>query len=89
VGGFGNLNIIPVGWMGFLNVVKYPPGLASLTVTLGINIVLMASWTLMEPYLRNPYHPIVIFERTALFFYLLHLWVYAFLESFFRQAPDL
>ena len=30
-GGFGNLNVVPAGWMGFLNVVKYPPSLAFLS----------------------------------------------------------
>ena len=43
-GGFGNLNIVPAGWMGFLNVVKYLLSLAFLSVTLGINLLLMASW---------------------------------------------
>ncbi len=87
--GFGNLNTVPPGWMGFLNVVKYPPSLAFLTVTIGINLILLVSLRSIEPYLRNPYHPLVIFGRTALFFYLLHLWVYAFLGFFFRAGTGL
>lgn len=88
-GKFGNLNIVPAGWMGFLNVVKYPPSLAFLTVTLGINFILIAFWSSMESYLRNPYNPLVIFGRTALFFYLVHLWVYGFLGFFFSSGSSL
>ncbi|MHB8111263.1 MAG: heparan-alpha-glucosaminide N-acetyltransferase domain-containing protein [Syntrophorhabdaceae bacterium] len=88
-GEFGNLNIIPAGWMGFLNVVKYPPSLAFLTVTLGINFILMASWSSMEPYLGDPYNPLVIFGRTALFFYLVHLWLYGLFGFFFKSGSGL
>ena len=88
-GGFGNLNGVPSGWMGFLNVVKYPPSLAFLAVTLGINLLLIASWSRVEPHLHSPYHPLVIFGRTALFFYLLHLWVYALLGLLFRSGSGL
>ena len=88
-GGFGNLNIVPAGWMGFLNVVKYPPSLAFLSVTLGINLLLMASWGWTGRHLRSPHHPLVIFGRTALFFYLIHLWVYGFLGLLSGGVPSL
>ena len=88
-GGFGNLSVVPPGWMGFLNVVKYPPSLAFLTVTLGLNLLLMASWGWIEPHLHSPYNPLVLFGRTALFFYLLHLWVYGLLGLFFRTGSGL
>lgn len=89
IGTFGNLHVIPGGWMGFLNVVKYPPSLAFLTVTLGINFLLMAFWPLIDGYLRNSYNPLIIFGRTALFFYLVHLWIYGFLGLFFRSGSGL
>ena len=88
-GGFGNLNDVPAGWMGFLNVVKYPPSLDFLTVTLGINLLLMASCSRIEPHLHSPYHPLVLFGRTALFFYLVHLWVYGLLGLLFRAGSGL
>jgi hypothetical protein len=75
--------------MGFLNVVKYPPSLAFLTVTLGFNLILIASIALAERYLRSAVHPLLIFGRTALLFYLLHLWVYGFLGLFFRGGCGL
>jgi uncharacterized membrane protein len=89
MGGFGNLNEVPEGWMGFLNVTKYPPSLAFLTMTLGMNLLLMGMWRWAEPYLRSRYHPLLVFGRVALFFYLLHLWVYSLLGLFFRAGSDL
>jgi uncharacterized membrane protein len=88
-GGFGNLNIVPAGWMGFLNVVKYPPSLAFLTVTLGVNLLLIAFWGSIEPHLHSPHNPLLLFGRTALFFYIIHLWVYAILGLPFRAGCGL
>ncbi len=89
MGGFGNLNLVPEGWMGFLNVTKYPPSLAFLTMTLGMNLLLMGMGKRAGPYLRSRYHPLLVFGRVALFFYLLHLWVYSLLGLFFRAGSDL
>jgi uncharacterized membrane protein len=79
IGGFGNLNEVPAGVTGFLNVTKYPPALDFLMVTLGINLLLMAVWKWMVPRLKNEYHPLLVFGRVPLFFYLLHLWMYGLL----------
>jgi uncharacterized membrane protein len=88
-GGFGNLNGVPAGAMGFLNVTKYPPSLSFLTVTLGINLILVALWRWIEPRLQNVYHPLLVFGRVALFFYLVHLWVYGLLGLFFTGGSSL
>jgi len=89
IGGFGNLNEVPAGWQGFLNVVKYPPSLAFLTVTLGMNLSLMGIWSWVESHLQSRYHPLLVFGRVALFFYLLHLWVYSLLGLLFRGGSGL
>jgi len=89
VGGFGNLNEVPAGWMGFLNVVKYPPSLAFLTLTLGINLLLMGIWRRAESHLQSRYYPLLVFGRVALFFYLLHLWVYSLLGLLFKAGSGL
>jgi len=89
IGGFGNLNEAPAGVMGFLNVTKYPPALDFLTVTIGMNLLLMALWRRIEPRLQNDYHPLLVFGRVALFFYLLHLWVYGLLGLFSRDGSGL
>jgi uncharacterized membrane protein len=88
-GGFGNLNEVPPGWIGFLNVVKYPPSVAFLTITLGINLLLMGKWGWAELRLQSQYHPLLVFGRVALFFYLLHLWVYNLLGLFFKTGSGL
>jgi uncharacterized membrane protein len=89
LGGFGNLHEVPGGWMGFLNVTKYPPSLAFLTITLGINLMFIAFWGWVEPFLQNRYHPLLVFGRVPLFFYLVHLWVYCFLGLFFTGGSGL
>jgi uncharacterized membrane protein len=81
-GGFGNLDEVRAGVIGFLNVTKYPPGLDFLTVTMGMNLLLMALWRRIGPRLQNDYHPLPVFGRVALFFYLVHLWVYGLLGLF-------
>lgn len=88
-GGFGNLNVIPPGWMGFLNLVKYPPSLAFLTATLGLNLLFIASWGRLDAHIHSTWNPLVLFGRTALFFYLIHLWVYALLGLLFRNGAGL
>jgi hypothetical protein len=75
--------------MGFLNVVKYPPSLAFLTLTLGINLLLMTLWWRVEPCLQNPHFPLLVFGRVALFFYLLHLWLYSLFGLVFRSGSGL
>ena len=89
IGGFGNLNEVAPGWTGFLNVVKYPPSVAFLTITLGINLLLMGMWGWAELHLESRYHPLLVFGRTALFFYLVHLWFYCLLGLFFKAGSDL
>jgi uncharacterized membrane protein len=88
-GGFGNLNDVPPGWIGFFNVVKYPPSLAFLSVTLGINWILMGFWLRSGPDLTNPYHPLLVFGRAPLFFYVFHLWIFALFGLAFRGGSDL
>ncbi len=74
LGGYGNIRP-PAGdgWLPFLNVVKYPPSIAFLLLTLGTNLLLLALFTrLPESALR----PFIIFGRVPLFFYLAHLYLY-------------
>jgi uncharacterized membrane protein len=73
-GGFGNIRP-PVGggWISFFNLVKYPPSLTFLLLTLGINLVLLALLArLPAGWLR----PLTLYGRVPLFFYLVHLYLY-------------
>jgi uncharacterized membrane protein len=73
-GGFGNI-VEPAGdeLMSFLNVVKYPPSLTFILLTLGLGLIFAGVvWrTDWSP------RPLLIFGSTPLFFYITHLWIYA------------
>jgi len=56
---------------------------------MGINLILMALWGRVGPYFQNRYHPLLVFGRVALIFYLLHLWVYNLLGLLFRSGSGL
>ncbi len=88
-GSFGNLNDVPPGWMGFLNVVKYPPSLAFLSITLAVNLALVNCWGRVHQWLENPRNPLFVYGRATLFFYLVHLWLYGFFGLFFRSGSGL
>ncbi|MBI3784719.1 MAG: DUF1624 domain-containing protein [Deltaproteobacteria bacterium] len=89
VGGFGNIHVpVPEGWIGFLNVTKYPPSLAFIALTLGVDLIVLGVlaafcsggefWAL----------PLLTFGRSALFFYIAHLYVYAVIGfAFPHGAP--
>lgn len=77
-GGFGNFHAPPgSGWIDFLNVTKYPPNLAFALLTLGLNLLLLRLFWDSGPRLATWGSPLLTFGRTALFFYLVHLYLYA------------
>ena len=64
------------GWIAFLNLTKYPPSLAFILVTLGIDLLLLALLSRKEEILKRRGKPLLVFGRTALFFYIVHLYLY-------------
>ena len=75
-GGFGNLHLPQSGWIGFLNVTKYPPSLAFVTLTVGLNLILLGLFSRLTKRLRPWDRPLLVFGRSPLFFYFLHLYIY-------------
>ncbi|MGA7732080.1 MAG: heparan-alpha-glucosaminide N-acetyltransferase domain-containing protein [Chloroflexia bacterium] len=76
-------------WVAFLNVTKYPPSFDFLLLTLGANLLLLGvlAWVLMGWRLARVFlHPLLVFGQVPLFFYLLHLFLYALLGILF--APQ-
>jgi len=64
---------------------KYPPTPAFLTITLGIDLLLLAALTVD----RIPFAGrLEVFGRSPLFFYLLHLYVFAALSPLFRHGAS-
>lgn len=61
-------------FINFLNLTKYPPSLSYLCWTMGINHLLLAiclAWPI-----PSKWNPILVFGKSALFFYVAHFYVY-------------
>ena len=78
IGGFGNIHpVAEGGWIAFLNMTKYPPSLVFLLFTLGVDLLLLALLAKLGMGFTQSIEPLLVFGRTALFFYITHLYVYA------------
>lgn len=66
-------------WMSFLNVTKYPPSIAFILLTLGLNMILLFLLVQAGDGLERWGTPLLTFGRTALFFYVMHLYLYGFM----------
>ncbi len=77
-GGFGNIHPVNFSsWITFLNITKYPPSLAYILLTLGMDLLLLALFARIVTRLQRWAKPLFVFGQTALFFYLVHLYLYA------------
>jgi uncharacterized membrane protein len=65
------------GWMSFFNLTKYPPSLAFILLTLGVDLLLLSALSKAAAQLRTWGKPLLLFGSTALFFYVAHLYLYA------------
>jgi uncharacterized membrane protein len=73
----GFFNVRPAayrGWIDYFNVVKYPPSITFLLLTLGIDLLLLALFHALAR-VRLP-RILPVFGRAALFFYVAHLFLY-------------
>jgi uncharacterized membrane protein len=78
--GFGNIRpMVGQGWIAFLNVVKYPPAITFTLLTMGFNLLSLGAFAALGPRARGWLQPLLVYGRTPLFFYLLHLLLYAVL----------
>lgn len=76
--GFGNIRPRGNGgWIGFLNVVKYPPSLTFVLLTMGFTLVVLRLFFLIEEGASRNWDPLQVYGSTPLFFYILHLFLYA------------
>jgi uncharacterized membrane protein len=77
-GGFGNFQTPYFrGWIEFLNVVKYPPSLGFTLITLGVNFVLLFLFEKIHYKLGIWKTPLLVFGKTALFFYFAHWFLFS------------
>lgn len=89
-GGFGNIHVpVPGGWIGFLNLTKYPPSVAFVAFTLAVNLSLLAAinatWSRLQPWASA----FLVFGRTALFFYIVHLYLFALMGWAFPHGAHI
>ena len=88
-GGLGSFQPIEAGWIGFLNVTKYPPSLTFLLLTLGANFVLLGGLELSGAGGSRWSSPLRVFGSVPLFFFITHLWLYAAIGRFFPAGTTI
>jgi len=77
INGFGNIRSLPLGnWMDFLSVVKYPPSMTFVLLTMGVNLTILGIFSLYKKPMLGDWNPVLVFGRVPLFFYLAHIGVY-------------
>ncbi len=78
VDGFGNIRPRAGDtWIDFLNVVKYPPAMTFTLLTMGLNLIVLWVFSRAGEVGGLLLRPLAAFGRAPLFFYVLHLFLYA------------
>jgi len=76
--GFGNIRPrLGNDWIDFLNVVKYPPSMTFTLLTMGVNLILLWLFARARDSWQQFLQPLAVFGQAPLFFYVLHLFLYA------------
>ncbi len=85
--GFGNIRPQPgASWIDFLNLVKYPPSIAFILATMGVNLIVLWFFSRIAEKRQRFLRPLTVYGRAPLFFYLLHLFLYAGLGLLFAPG---
>jgi len=78
--GFGNIRpMMGNTWIDFLNVVKYPPSITFILLTIGINLTAIGLIAKTNEKTQRFLKPLIVFGQVPLFFYVTHLFLYAVL----------
>lgn len=90
LGGFGNFHSpAGTGWIDFLNLTKYPPSLTFILLTIGGNLLALYFFHRVDSHLARWGEPLLVFGRTPLFFYILHLYLYAVIGFAFPTGTSI
>ena len=68
-------------WVNFFTLVKYPPSSAFALITCGINLLLLCLFSTLAS--SNWLQPVRIFGQTAMFFYIIRLYLFALISAVF------
>jgi uncharacterized membrane protein len=82
-GGIGSFQAVQPGWIGLLNVTKYPPSLTFLLLTLGVDFILLALFEHTGAGGSRWTAPIRVFGAAPLFFFITHLFLYGFIGKWY------
>lgn len=63
-------------WIDFLSVVKYPPSILFILLTMGFLLIIMGLVAKCNNRVKQIFQPLVVFGRVPLFFYVTHLFLY-------------
>jgi len=86
LGGFGNIHPPKSsGFISFFNVTKYPPSLTFTLLNLGLCLIFIGIFSRLHSSLERRGNPLLVFGRSALFFYILHLYLFAIIGLFFAS----
>jgi len=87
---FGDFHHTGKGFIGFLNLTKYPPSLTFVCMTFGSNLILLCVFQSLKNVLDSPFlKPLLVFGRSALFFYIIHLYIYFIIGAIFPKGTSL
>jgi len=73
-------------WIGYLNVVKYPPAMTFTLLTMGFNLIVLSLLARVKGRGRHMVEPLAVFGRVPLFFYMTHLYLYAGLGAWLEPS---
>jgi len=89
-GGRGDFHYIAQpGLIGLLGLTKYPPSLAFTLLTVGGNLIALAALLRTGAALERWARPLVVLGGSALFFFFVHLYVYALIGFAFPSGTTL
>ena len=87
-GSFSDFHLTGDGWIGFFNLTKYPPSLAFILLTLGVDLLVLFFLSNVERLLQAWGQFLLVFGGSALFFYLAHLYFYALIGLAFPNGTS-
>ncbi len=86
IGGFGNIHFpADSSLVSYLNVTKYPPSLVFTFLTLGLCLIFIGIFSRVRTTLEHLGKPLLVFGGSALFFYIVHLYLFAVIGLFFAS----
>lgn len=74
-------------WVSFFTLIKYPPSVVFILMTCGINLILLFVFSKFAH--QSRLYPVRLFGQTAMFFYIVHLYLYALLGAPFPKGSSI